>query len=1201
MAKSTPPVVPTPPTESPLTIEDLVRDEPLDKIAGSTSIPDELDLLNHRSTARRVAQLAGTAERQLNIAVFGPWGSGKSSFFGLLEQELGRLAKPLTPVRFDAWQNAGAGFRENFLAEISSELGFPGMDERLFAVKRSIKLPFISTGDAKKRRGIIAAAVVIAVGVVVGLPLLQTSLTGPPDDFFPRFWPIWIGWISFGAGSSVIYLVLSTLANISKVDVEEAQPSFVSQFRSLFNELLDQRPGERFAILIDELDRCAPKDVMTTLEGLRTFLGHERCVFVVAFDRAAIAEAVSAETPNKVPLQEGGAYYATAGEYLDKIFQYQVSLPPQPHHGPRRYALSLVANKRGVWGSLNDRSPEFLRRVVQLLSPIHLTSPRRTKVLLNDFAINMRLYESMGFEWIDRAEEIAAWTVIQTEFPGVANAMEQDTRTLGRIASGLREADLAAGGSGEPADSAAPDELDDLEADVLVGDPNAQKVERKAIGDELRDEVRTYVRRLLELNVTLPRADLILMHADGGLLKFDDPEIYNLLQDPAGVSRGEAVALLSAANVADRVQAVTYLLEQLETELPGDERSSVLVLIGEIAEMLSVTELDALKYALRSTWTGLDAERAKVAESSTAARGFLRSFVGEAKEVLAAAFDGWGSDRSATKASVVERINADSVDIDFLAYSDLLLTTAALDSLDHPQTMSELLKRTDRLGDPVFASFPNALHATFTIAEPESVTATTRRGVAVADAAGAEQAVADYEALSDRARLAFGQLLSGPYRDSGSVRRALRRVLVDLYGRDGWPLDLHDELVLGAASSTHVELRTSEILEAIAARPEEAAARWVPRLVSEQEVDSLKLQQALEAVIQLGSSSTDDVAQTNAVLNARAMTGLKPKSVLSIRGLVDAAQPLAAVADWTSTRVQSAFELLNVVASLVGEDSAIEELQLSVALVAYDGAADATAQDSLLAAVAALPGSLRRRLAEELDWSSNDFATSVVVRCQAGLKSDTTGLVSAPSVVARYPADPAIVGAWLESGPSFAEVERVRSSLPSAVFTSDLLKGWASAVDEVQRVLMWRELLGEDDSDRALAAAGEQLPDDAVDPELTLVRTATSAPQREEALRPLLAAPPTSRVYRRAVVAVAPVLASAGAQQDLNTLATLLERGPSVSPQERSRIRALLEGMVSKNPNTLSRQRISNLVDLQFLNKRGIGAVWDRVFGTRSK
>ncbi|TPW78397.1 P-loop NTPase fold protein [Schumannella sp. 10F1B-5-1] len=541
-------------THSPLSAEDLLRDEPLDVIAAGGSIPDSLDLLNHRSTARRVAELAATATTHMNIAIFGPWGSGKSSFFGLLEKELAKLPEQPTALRFDAWKNAGDNFQANFLAEVGRQLDQNDVDERLFTSKRSVRLPFgLHRLDKTKRRRAVVATSLIGAAIVLGLPALWARiamLSDPKLEFVPTFAANVLGFAGVAASGSLIFVLLGLLMTLTRVDVEESRPSSVAQFRQIFDSMLKKK--RRYVVLVDELDRCDPDAVMDTLEGLRTFLGHDRCVFVVAFDRAAVAATIARHHRGGAPVEPSAPYYATSGEYLDKIFQFQISLPPQPRHVARRYALSLVADKGGIWAELRASGNQRLERVVNAVSPIHLRSPRRTKVLLNDFAVNARLYESMGFDWLGRSEEIAVWTAIQTEFPTLAREMEIEPRALDRNLEAARANDSA--------------ELIQPVDEVVAPEPSAEGASkfREGVALDLAAELGQYLRRLSESGYALPRQDLVLMHAGGDLLNFDDPAIYNMVLDVEGPARSDLTQALMDASDHDREGALRYLLEQRE-------------------------------------------------------------------------------------------------------------------------------------------------------------------------------------------------------------------------------------------------------------------------------------------------------------------------------------------------------------------------------------------------------------------------------------------------------------------------------------------------------------------------------------------------------------------------------------------------------------------------------------------------------------
>ena len=62
------------------------------------------DRFDHEAIARVVADLAVNAPPPINVALFGPWGSGKSSFFGLLNERLAASGQTIKVARYDAWK-----------------------------------------------------------------------------------------------------------------------------------------------------------------------------------------------------------------------------------------------------------------------------------------------------------------------------------------------------------------------------------------------------------------------------------------------------------------------------------------------------------------------------------------------------------------------------------------------------------------------------------------------------------------------------------------------------------------------------------------------------------------------------------------------------------------------------------------------------------------------------------------------------------------------------------------------------------------------------------------------------------------------------------------------------------------------------------------------------------------------------------------
>src|SRR5687768_6101507 len=99
-----------------LTAEDLIPDVRLRAASD--------DAFRHSAIAAQVAELAACADTPVNIALFGPWGSGKSSFYELVRQKLEDRDKGIRLVRYDAWKFGGASMKRNFLSNAASELGY---------------------------------------------------------------------------------------------------------------------------------------------------------------------------------------------------------------------------------------------------------------------------------------------------------------------------------------------------------------------------------------------------------------------------------------------------------------------------------------------------------------------------------------------------------------------------------------------------------------------------------------------------------------------------------------------------------------------------------------------------------------------------------------------------------------------------------------------------------------------------------------------------------------------------------------------------------------------------------------------------------------------------------------------------------------------------------------------------------------------
>jgi predicted KAP-like P-loop ATPase len=110
-------------TSAPRTLGDSVRLVSGDLIPDRVVRAREEDAFRHQAIAARVADLVTTAEPPFNVALFGPWGSGKSSLAELLREELSERASTTAFVVYDAWKYSGDALKRSFVTEVASSLG----------------------------------------------------------------------------------------------------------------------------------------------------------------------------------------------------------------------------------------------------------------------------------------------------------------------------------------------------------------------------------------------------------------------------------------------------------------------------------------------------------------------------------------------------------------------------------------------------------------------------------------------------------------------------------------------------------------------------------------------------------------------------------------------------------------------------------------------------------------------------------------------------------------------------------------------------------------------------------------------------------------------------------------------------------------------------------------------------------------------
>ena len=372
------------------------------------------DQLSLEAVVDTVAGLVAKVETPATIAVFGAWGSGKTSLGRLLDQRY-EDSKTIRFVYFNAWKYAETPLRRHFLSSAGRSLGEPiAYIRSLYASTQTVDYRL----ETRTLGALLGIAFLALVGALVLLMLtVLVAFVATGGDY----WALLGKSLGENIGellvsTAVLAPVLTFVVNQMKVQTDTSAPSSAEQFDSEFVKLVKRHlpSNGRLVFFIDELDRAPARQVASVLETIKTFLDQRGCVFVVAADGVVLERAISKDEDITVP-DHGNPYYSGGAAYLDKVFQYQIHLPAFEGSALTKFARDLVAKRDGLW----QAAGEDLDVVVSLLIPSHVRSPRRVKILLNSLALAARVLRTRLNRELQAREirELAKLVCLRTEFP----------------------------------------------------------------------------------------------------------------------------------------------------------------------------------------------------------------------------------------------------------------------------------------------------------------------------------------------------------------------------------------------------------------------------------------------------------------------------------------------------------------------------------------------------------------------------------------------------------------------------------------------------------------------------------------------------------------------------------------------------------------------------------------------------------------
>jgi len=313
----------------------------------------------------------------LTVAITGEWGTGKSSVLNLLRTDL--CQRGFRPVWFNAWHNQQ---EDNLLAALYSSIISQCVPKlpTLEAIEFRLRLLLRRSARIVVLLGVLLLVLTWAVAFflrnpeqldfvtgwvaavpdkVLGstAPVAPSSPEAPPVD--DMTWPTLLGSLaslgllartvlkslkSFGVDPA--RLLASVEGSVRLEDYRE-RVGFQARFAEDFQDVTEALGPRRMVLLIDDLDRCAPQNVVKMLEAINFLVSSGKCFVVMAISRRVIEEYVSQQlgeaadnlSPLVVPVLEGqpapteeqarqARRIAFARQYLEKLINIELPVPP---------------------------------------------------------------------------------------------------------------------------------------------------------------------------------------------------------------------------------------------------------------------------------------------------------------------------------------------------------------------------------------------------------------------------------------------------------------------------------------------------------------------------------------------------------------------------------------------------------------------------------------------------------------------------------------------------------------------------------------------------------------------------------------------------------------------------------------------------------------------------------------------------------
>lgn len=298
------------------------------------------------------------------IGISGEWGSGKTTLVNFVVEDIEKK-KSLTHkiMRFDPWL---VGKRDILIHEF-----FNGLLAKIVEFRsNSVLEEKIKNEDPGRLEALIAKIEKYRELLDGAAKVVATAAPFDPSQH---------------AGVAAFFLKVLGQAAAMVTKFFKPKPKTLEGLREAIKEDLNAleklSPGTRFIIVIDEMDRLDPEESVEILRLIRAVADFPLVTYIVCFDRGYLAKQVQ----RVIGVGDGH-------EYLEKIFQNILTLPPQEPFALRRLAAAMLQERfpdEFNYSDSPDRGAERAAIFFDRWAGKFLTTPRQC----------VRFVEAVTFGW----------------------------------------------------------------------------------------------------------------------------------------------------------------------------------------------------------------------------------------------------------------------------------------------------------------------------------------------------------------------------------------------------------------------------------------------------------------------------------------------------------------------------------------------------------------------------------------------------------------------------------------------------------------------------------------------------------------------------------------------------------------------------------------------------------------------------------